>query len=359
MIIEGSRVPVDKPAAGRKALIEVLNNAQPWRRPVWFMRQAGRYLPEYQEVRRQAGSFLALCDTPHLACEVTLQPLRRFDLDAAIVFADILLVPRALGCDLSFREGEGPVLSPVTTAEDVGRLDRDGMIERLGGVYETIGLVKASLPPHVALIGFCGAPWTVASYMIEGGTSSERLRARRAGYERQAWFDALIELLTEASCDYLVRQIEAGADAVQIFDSWAGDLDDGLRQRYCEAPIRRIVEGLSARGHATPVIGFARGIGAAHRGFAEATGIAAVSVESSVPVAWMARELAPLVPVQGNLDPVAVAIGGEALRRGIEHLVHTMPADRHIFNFGHGVRPDTPPSHVAETLEIIRTLDRT
>jgi len=358
MMIEASRVPVDKPLPGRKALIEVLNNAQPWRRPVWFMRQAGRYLPEYQEVRRRAGSFLELCDAPDLACEVTLQPLRRFDLDAAIVFADILLVPRALGCDLSFREGEGPVLSRVVSAEDVGRLSRDGMVGRLGAVYETIGLVKASLAPHVALIGFCGAPWTVASYMIEGGTSGDRPHARRAAHERQPWFDALIELLTETACDYLARQIEAGVDAVQIFDSWAGDLDDGLRQRYCETPIRHIVEGLAARGYGTPVIGFARGIGAAHRGFAEATGIAAISVESSVPVAWMARELAPALPVQGNLDPVAAAIGGPALRRAIEHLVHTMPADRHIFNFGHGVRPDTPPAHVAETLRIIRALDR-
>jgi len=359
MIVESRVQPVDKSGEDRRALIEVLNGAQPWRRPVWFMRQAGRYLPEYQEVRRHAGSFLELCDAPDLACEVTLQPLRRFDLDAAIVFADILLVPRALGNDLSFREGEGPVLSRVISDRDVAGLRRDGMVERLGAVYETIGLVKALLAPHVALIGFCGAPWTVASYMIEGGISSDRPLARRAAYERQPWFDALIEILTETACDYLARQIEAGVDVVQIFDSWAGDLDDGLRQRYSEAPIRHIVEGLAIRGHKTPVIGFARGIGAGHRGFAEATGVAAVSVESSVPVAWMARELAPVVPVQGNLDPMAVAIGGPALRRGIEHLVRTMPADRHVFNFGHGVRPDTPPEHVAETLRIIRALDRT
>lgn len=358
MMIEGLRVPVNKPLAGRRALIEVLNGAQPWRRPVWFMRQAGRYLPEYQEVRRRAGSFLELCDAPDLACEVTLQPLRRFDLDAAIVFADILLVPRALGCDLSFREGEGPVLSRIASDEHVVRLRRDGIIERLGPVFETIERVKASLPSHVALIGFCGAPWTVASYMIEGGSSSERLLARRAAYERRPWFDALIEILTETACDYLACQIEAGVDVVQIFDSWAGDLDNGLRQRYCEAPIRRIVQGLVARGHKTPVIGFARGIGAGHRGFAEATGVAAVSVEWSVPVGWMASELAPVVPVQGNLDPMAVAIGGPALRRGIEHLVRMMPADRHVFNFGHGVRPDTPPDHIAETLQLIRALDQ-
>jgi uroporphyrinogen decarboxylase len=342
---------------GRKAILEVLSRSQPWRRPAWFMRQAGRYLPEYWEVRSRAGSFLQLCYASELAAEVTLQPLRRFDLDAAIVFADILLVPQALGCELSFRENEGPVLSQVSCEDDVARLERDGMVERLAPIYETVRRVKASLAPHVALIGFCGAPWTVASYMIEGGTSGERSLARRAAYERWPWFESLIDLLTETACDYLARQIEAGADVVQVFDSWAGDLDDHHRQRYCEQPIRRIVEGLRARGHTTPVIGFARGIGAGHRRFAEVSKVAAVSVEWSVPVDWMAAELAPLVPVQGNLDPMVVAVGGAALRRAVEHLLGAMPADRHIFNFGHGVRPETPPAHVAEALQLVRTLD--
>jgi uroporphyrinogen decarboxylase len=351
--------PANAPVTARRALLEVLNGRQPWRRPVWFMRQAGRYLPEYQEVRRRAGSFLELCDAPELACEVTLQPLRRYDLDASIVFADILLVPRALGCELDFREGEGPVLSRVSSGEDVSRLRRDGVTERLSAVYETVEQVRASLPAHVALIGFSGAPWTVASYMVEGGTSSDRALARRAAYEGQAWFDTLIELLTEAACDHLARQVEAGADVVQIFDSWAGDLDDGLRQRYCEAPIRRIVEGLAKRGHDIPVIGFARGIGAGHCRFAEATGVSAVSVEWSVPVDWMAKELAPIVPVQGNLDPLAAAIGGLPLQRSINHLVRALRADRHIFNLGHGVRPDTPPAHVAEIVRQIRALDGT
>jgi len=357
MMVGSGMELVASPVGRRKALLEVLNGSQPWRRPVWFMRQAGRYLPEYQETRRRAGSFLELCDAPELAGEVTIQPLRRFDLDAAIVFADILLVPRALGCDLSFRENEGPVLSRVWSEKDVGGLQCDGMVERLAAVYETVRQVKASLPSHVALIGFCGGPWTVASYMIEGGSSNDRSLARRAAFERQPWFESLIDVLTETACDHLASQIEAGADVVQIFDSWAGDLDDVLRQRYCEEPIRRIVEGLGARGHTTPVIGFARGIGAGHRRFAEVSKVAAVSVEWSVPVGWMASELAPVVPVQGNLDPMAVAVGGPALRRSIEHLVRTMPADRHIFNFGHGVRPETPPAHVAETLHLIRAMD--
>jgi uroporphyrinogen decarboxylase len=347
------------PGQTRKALMEVLGGNQPWRRPVWFMRQAGRYLPEYRAVRRKAGSFLALCRSPQLAAEVTLQPLQRFDLDAAIVFADILLIPEALGSTLSFKENEGPVLSPVRSSEDVARLVRDGLLDRLSAVFETIRRVKGALAPHVALIGFCGAPWTVASYMIEGGASAERRAARTAAHERQPWFEALIELLTEASVDYLASQIEAGADAVQIFDSWAGDLDDGLRERCCVRPMKRIVTALRGRGHPAPVIGFARGVGAAHGSIANATGVSAVGVEWQVPVEWMARELAPHLPVQGNLDPLLPVLGGEALLRGVEHLVRAMPAQRHIFNLGHGMLPATPPERVAVMLGHIRALDGT
>ena len=347
------------PGQTRKALIEVLDGKQPWRRPVWFMRQAGRYLPEYRAIRRKAGSFLALCRSPELAAEVTLQPLKRFDLDAAIVFADILLIPEALGSSLSFKENEGPVLSGVRSSEDVARLARDGLLDRLSPVFETIRRVKAGLAPHVALIGFSGAPWTVASYMIEGGSSAERRTARTAAHEQQAWFEALVELLTETSVDYLASQIEAGADAVQIFDSWAGDLDDGLRERYCVRPIQRIVKSLRSRGHGAPVIGFARGVGAAHRLIANATGVSAVGVEWQVPLEWMARELAPQLPVQGNLDPLLPVLGGKPLSRGVEHLVRAMPADRHIFNLGHGMMPATPPEHVAAMLRHIRALDGT
>lgn len=343
----------------RKALLEVLGAKEPWRRPIWFMRQAGRYLPEYRALRREAGSFLALCRSPELAAEVTLQPLKRFDLDAAIVFADILLVPEALGASLSFKENEGPVVSRVRSMEDVAGLTRDGLLDRLSPVFETIGRVKAELSPHVALIGFCGAPWTVASYMVEGGSSAERLTARTAAHEHQAWFEALIELLTETAVDYLACQVEAGADAVQIFDSWAGDLDDCLRKRFCVRPMQRIVEGLRSRGHEVPIIGFARGIGAAHRSLADATGISAAGIEWQVPVEWMARELAAVLPVQGNLDPLLPVLGGEALSRGVEHLVRAIPAHRHICNLGHGMMPATPPANVAAMLRHIRALDGT
>lgn len=331
----------------------------PWRRPLWFMRQAGRYLPEYRALRRQAGSFLELCRSPELAAEATLQPVRRFDVDAAIVFADILLVPLALGCEVDFRENGGPVLSRVQSGEDTSRLELQGMRERLAPVLETVRRVKDKLAPHLALVGFCGAPWTVASYMVEGGSSSERVRARRAAYEGEGWFEGLIELLTEVSCEYLAWQVEAGADVVQIFDSWAGDLDDSARERYCVKPLQRIVDGLRQRGWGVPVIGFLRGIGAGHRELAEITGLSAVSVEWSVPIAWMAKELAPIVPVQGNLDPLLVCVGGQALERGVERLVGALPADRHVFNLGHGMRPDTPPGNVAETIRLVRAIDGT
>lgn len=343
----------------RSALIEVLDGRMPWRRPLWFMRQAGRYLPEYRALRQRAGSFLELCQSPELAAEATLQPVRRFDLDAAIVFADILLVPLALGCEVNFRENEGPILSTVQSSEDVSRLERGNMNGRLAPVLETIRRVKAELAPGLALIGFCGAPWTVASYMIEGRSSTERVRARCAAYEGQEWFEALMELLTEASCEYLAWQVEAGVDAVQIFDSWAGDLDDAARERYCLLPLQRIVDGLRRWGYRVPVIAFARGIGAAHRRLAEVTGLSAVSVEWSVSPEWMARELAPVLPVQGNLDPLLVCVGGQALERGVERLVHTMPADRHVFNLGHGMRPDTPPGNVAEMIRFVRAFDGT
>ncbi len=342
----------------RKALLEVLSGRVPWRRPAWFMRQAGRYLPEYRDIRRQAGSFLGLCGAPELASEVTLQPLRRYDLDAAIIFADILLVPWAMGADLDFRENEGPVLSRTTSERDLRALGSKGFRgDRLEPVYAALRLVKAELPDHVALIGFCGAPWTVASYMVEGGSSEERLNARAAAYGQEPWFEALIERLVEVSSDYLVRQVEAGADVLQVFDSWAGDLDDGLQERYCIRPIRMILERLKAAGCDVPVIGFARGIGAGHVRFLAETGVSAVGVESSVPVVWMARALAGAAPVQGNLDPVALAIGGRPLALSVESLVKGLRADRHIFNLGHGIRPSTPPEHLSEALRLIRDFD--
>ena len=342
----------DTRTKNRKALLEVLKGRDPWRRPVWFMRQAGRYLPEYRRTRAQAGSFLDLCYDPRLATEVTLQPLKRFDVDAAILFADILLVPQAMGVQLSFREGEGPVLNVVDDAAAVRRLDADGAAGRLSAVYETVAKLAAALPGHVALIGFCGAPWTVASYMVEGGGSAERLNARLAAMRAEPWLDALIDKIVAASIDYLEQQVKAGAEAVQIFDTWAGDFGDGLRERYVFKPIARIVQGLKDRGIDVPVIGFARGIGAAQEAFALATGVQAVGCETTMPVAAM-RVLSDTVVVQGNLDPLLVMAGGTEMESAVRRLL-ALPKERHIFNLGHGFRPQTPPEHVERVMELVR-----
>ncbi len=342
---------------GRQALLSVLKGEMPWRRPVWFMRQAGRYLEEYRRVRAQAGSFLDLCYSPELAAEVTLQPLRRFDVDAAILFADILLVPQAMGVALSFQTGEGPVLEPVRDMAAVERLaDASTAAAALEPVYETVRILRRELPAHATLIGFCGAPWTVATYMVEGGSSPERLRTRMAAMRGEEWLAALIEKLVEASAAYLVRQVEAGAQVVQIFDTWAGDLGDGLRERYVTGPIRSIIERMREMGADVPVIGFARGIGAAQLAFAREAGVAAVGCESSMPVDYMREVLVPKVVVQGNLDPLAVIAGGDVLEEGVQRLL-SLPKERHIFNLGHGFRPETPVEHVERMMALIREED--
>ena len=348
----------DHGSAGGKALIDVLTGNEPWRRPIWLMRQAGRYLPEYRQVRAQAGSFLDLCYAPELAAEVTLQPLRRFDLDAAIIFADILLIPQALGVDLAFKENEGPKLAVVRDGSGVRQLKLDGAVDKLGVVFEALQRVRSELPAHVGLIGFCGAPWTVATYIVEGGTSPDRRNTKLAAFSNDGWFDDLIDMLVDSSVEYLCRQIDAGAEAVQIFDTWAGDLPDGLREKYCFEPISRIVAGVKAVHPAVPVIGFARGVGAAHLAFAKATGVDAVGVEWSAPLDWISGELAPVVPVQGNLDPFCLIAGGDALREGVTRITSAVRPGRHIMNLGHGIRPETPPEHVAELVDLVREQDQ-
>ncbi len=340
-----------------KPLLDVLQGRVPARRPIWLMRQAGRYLPEYRKVRAEAGSFLELCYDPARACEVTLQPLRRYDLDAAILFADILLLPQALGCNLTFVENEGPRLSVVRNDRDVMALDREGLLERLAPVFETVGLVRRELPGHVALIGFCGAPWTVASYMIEGGSSDERVLSRRTAYQGEPWFKLLMDVLVEASISYLAAQVRAGAEAVQIFDSWAGDLAATQWDELVFDPIRRIIEGLRLEVGPVPVIGFARGVGAGQVEFARKTAVNAVGCEQSVPLRFMSDHLVPLTAVQGNLDPVALLEGGDVLRRQVRALTSSLPSHAHIFNLGHGVRQETPPEAVAELVAAVRACD--
>lgn len=342
---------------GSKALLKVLKHQTPRRRPIWFMRQAGRYLPEYRAVRERAGSFLDLCYSPELAAEVTLQPLRRFDIDAAILFADILLVAEKMGLALDFVRNEGPRLQVVRTMQDVVALDVEGAVGGLSRIFETVGCVRESLPADVALIGFCGGPWTVASYMIEGGGSADRSIARKAAFEAK-WFDALIEKLVRVSTDYLVGQVKAGAEALQIFDSWAGDLSPALRKRWCDEPIRQIVEGVKAAGCDVPIIGFARGIGAGHSVFARHTGVDAVGLETTVPMNWAVNAIGDDIALQGNIDPLAVVVGGGCLEAEVRGLMDTVPAERHIVNLGHGIRPETPVEHVGAIVDLIRQRDR-
>jgi uroporphyrinogen decarboxylase len=340
-----------------KPLIDVLTGRIPSRRPVWLMRQAGRYLPEYREVRAQAGSFLGLCDDARLASEVTLQPLRRYDLDAAIVFADILLVARALGSNLDFRDREGPVLTPIRSEADVQNLASAVDLERLKAVFETLALVKKMLASHQTLIGFCGGPWTVASYMIEGGSTDDRLVARETAIRRPDWFNELMRRLVEGSVDYLAAQVEAGAEVLQIFDSWAGDLPETLHEELIFGPVQAIISGVRKRGAAVPVIGFARGLGAAHCDFASKCDLAGISVEQGVPLAWVKSVLMPRISVQGNLDPLILAMGGEALDRAVRRITALLPVHSHVFNLGHGVRPETPPEHVRRLVEAVRQAD--
>jgi len=340
-----------------KPLMDVLTGRIPSRRPIWLMRQAGRYLPEYREVRAHAGSFLGLCDDAKLASKVTLQPLRRYDLDAAIVFADILLIARALGSKLDFRDSEGPVLTPIRSDVDVEALARRVDLERLKAVFETLVRVKKVLASHQTLIGFCGGPWTVASYMIEGGSSEDRLVAREAAIRRPDWFEELMRRLVDASIDYLAAQVEAGAEALQIFDSWAGDLPENLQEELIFEPVQAVITGMRKRVKAVPVIGFARGLGAAHRDFAIKCNLAAVSVEQGVPLAWVKSVLMPRLSVQGNLDPLILSVGGEALDSAVRRITSLLPAHSHVFNLGHGVRPETPPEHVGRLVETVRQAD--
>lgn len=341
----------------KSALLDVLRGRKPGRRPVWFMRQAGRYLPEYRELRAKAGSFLDLCYNPALAAEVTLQPLRRFDIDAAILFADILVVPHAMGLGLRFAEGEGPILETVRNEGGVKSLVAVAGTSQVGAVCETVGLVRQDLAPDLALIGFCGGPWTVASYMVEGG-SSDRNLARIAAYDQEPWFDQLINRLVEESVSYLCLQVEAGADVVQIFDSWAGELTGAARQRYVFGPIARICAGLKARHPAVPIIAFARGVGTDHSVVAQIGGVSAVGVEAEAPLAGIAEAVPHSVAVQGNLDPVALLASDRALIRETEIVAGAVPMNRHVFNLGHGIRQETDLGKLSLAVETVRRFDQ-
>jgi uroporphyrinogen decarboxylase len=343
-----------KTAASEPPLLAVLGGKALSPPPIWLMRQAGRYLPEYRAVRAKAGSFLALCYTPALAAEVTLQPVRRFGLDAAILFSDILVVPDALGQPVAFLDGEGPRLEPIRSAADLARLDPKRTGATFERVCETVARVRVELPAHVALIGFCGAPWTVATYMVAGAGSSDQAEARLWAYRDPEGFARLIDVLTEASITYLDGQVRAGADALQIFDTWAGVLPDDEFERWVVAPTSRIVTELRRRHPRVPVIGFPRGAGAKAARYLEATGIDGLGCDTGVPLEEM-RVLAERgVAVQGNLDPLLLVAGGRKLEARVKATLQAMRGARFIFNLGHGIVPETPPEHVARLVSLIR-----
>ncbi len=331
-----------------------LHGQTPARTPFWLMRQAGRYLPEYRAVRQQAGGFLKMCYTPDLATEVTLQPLRRFDMDAAIIFSDILVIPHALGQDLTFAEGEGPRLPPITSEADLARLSLLGVEEHVQPVYQALRQTRAALPADKALIGFIGAPWTVACYMVDGRGGDFPL-ARAMAKNNPELFARIIDLVVDASITYLLGQIAAGANAVQIFDSWASAAGADGFARWIVAPVKKIVAAVHAAYPGFPVIGFPRGCAMQAAYYARETGVQAVGVDQHADIGAVAATVPANLCLQGNLNPEILLAGGYDMARQAKQIITAMVGRPFIFNLGHGIIKETPPEHVAQLADIIRT----
>ncbi|MBO6518813.1 MAG: uroporphyrinogen decarboxylase [Rhodospirillales bacterium] len=322
--------------------------------PVWMMRQAGRYLPEYREVRAGIGSFLEFCYTPDAAVEVTLQPLRRFGFDASILFADILVIPDALGQNVTFKEGEGPVLEPIRDLSGLDKLDVGGVVGNLAPIFETLRRLSVEIPKTTGLIGFAGSPWTVAVYMVEGRGRTECERARGWAYRAPAEFQKLMDILVDATSAYLIEQVKAGAEALQLFDSWAGVLSVEQFRSLVIEPTRRIVENVRKSAPDVPIIGFPRQGGIMIPEYVTETGVDGVSLDHSVPFDWAMREIPETCVLQGNLDNRLLVVGGDALDRGVDTILEQTRDRRFIFNLGHGIVPQTPPENVARVIERIR-----
>ena len=341
-----------------KPLIEALKGKAQPTAPVWLMRQAGRYLPEYREIRKDCGGFLDLCYNPEKASEVTLQPIRRFGMDGAIVFSDILVVPHALGQKVEFLEGEGPKLDAIRQPDDLKRLTREKFHEHLAPVYETLRQVKSKLAhenfENTALIGFSGAPWTLACYMIEGGSSRDFMKTKLWAYSDPNSFADLMDLLCECIVDYLSAQVDAGAEAVQLFDSWAGVLDHTMFSRWVTRPTRKIVEGFRARHPDIPFIGFPRGAGRLTLDYIQGSLVSAVSLDPQTAPKWAANVYQNLMPVQGNMDPVCLLSGGLTMQSAAEDILVHLGKGPFVFNLGHGIIKETPTEHVEELVQMIR-----
>ena len=335
-----------------RKLVNVLNGNVEETPPIWLMRQAGRYLPEYLATRKTAGSFLDLCYNPELAVEVTLQPIRRFGFDAAILFSDILVVPHAMGRKVEFKEGRGPVLEPIEV-DEIERLESDGVVEFLQPVIETVKGLRERLPHETALIGFCGAPWTVATYMVAGHGTTDQAPARIFAHSHPEAFSKLIGRLVDASSDYLVAQLQAGADVVQIFDSWAGILGGDQFQRWCVEPVSEIVRRVRTEVPDAKIIGFPKGSGYQYNGYREATGIDCLGLDWSVPIE-QAKALQRGGPVQGLLDPLRLVAGGRSLDHGVDEILGSLSSGPLVFNLGHGIIPQTPIENVERLVQRIR-----
>ena len=333
-------------------LLETLKGKRGSRRPIWLMRQAGRYLPEYRALRAEKGGFLELVHDSEAAAEVTLQPVRRFGFDGAILFSDILVIPHALGQDLAFLEGEGPHLSPRLVDVTLDSLQRAP--ERLDPIYRTVRLVREQLGPQTTLLGFAGSPWTVATYMIAGQGSRDHQAARLMAYRDPGAFGAILEAIVSASVDYLAGQIEAGAEAVQLFDSWAGSLAPAEFERWVVAPNAAIVAALETRHPDVPVIGFPKGAGEKLPAYARETGVDAIGLDETVDPLWAARELPVGMPVQGNLDPLLLLAGGDQFEVAVRHILDAFAERPHVFNLGHGIDKETPIAHVDRLLAAVR-----
>ena len=339
-----------------RTVVRVLKGETPSSVPLWMMRQAGRYLPEYREARQKAGSFLDLCYNPDFAVEVTLQPIRRFGFDASILFSDILVVPHALGRNLRFEEGQGPLMDPIAPSE-VDSLDDTNFHAHLAPVYETVRRLRRELPDETTLIGFCGAPWTLATYMIAGRGTPDQAPARLFSYREPEAMTQLIDILTRHSADYLIRQIDAGADVVQIFDSWAGVLDEASFEAWCVRPVAEIVRRVREVHPDVPIIGFPRAAGRLYETYREKTGVTGLGLDWTVPMS-QAKHLQRDGAVQGNLDPLRLAAGGKALEEGVEAILGSLGEGPLVFNLGHGIIPETPIEHVEAMIRQVREFGR-
>jgi uroporphyrinogen decarboxylase len=350
-VIRNFRVPQDPTT---KPLIDLLSGHRQAVPPLWMMRQAGRYLPEYRELRAKAGGFLDLCFTPEFATEITLQPIRRFNFDAAIIFSDILVIPYALGRSVRFEAGEGPRLDPLATPGEIATLATRANFDKLEPVFEALRIVRRALDPKTALIGFCGAPWTVATYMVAGHGTPDQAPARMMAYRHPEAFARIIDALVANSVDYLLGQLAAGADALQIFDTWAGVLPPAEFVRWSIEPTRRIVDGVRAKAPDARIIGFPRGAGALLPAYVEATGVNAVSIDWTAEPSFIRERVQTRVAVQGNLDPLVLITGGDALNRAVDDVLANFAKGRLIFNLGHGIQPETPIAHVEQMLKRVR-----